>query len=147
MRTNVPYDEHYGTCSYTHVWLRIMHEALDPDEVTQLLGVSPTEIQRAGEPRSPKTDKVHKCSGWFLSTEGILMSLDARHHFDWILERVGDKQSEFSALLERGYLLDVCCRWDSKSGQGGPTLSPPHMLGFARLGVDLWFDLYFDGPD
>jgi hypothetical protein len=147
MRTNEPYDEHYGTCSYTHAWLRIMDEMLDPDEVTSILSVTPTKIQRAGELRSPKTDKVHKFSGWFLSTEGVLTSLDARHHFDWLLERVRDKHQEFAMLLDRGYLLDVCCRWDSKSGHGGPTLSLAQMSGFAHLGIELWFDLYFDDPD
>ena len=124
-----------------------MAETIDPDEVTHLLGVTPTEIQRAGEPRSSKTDKIHKTSGWFLSTEGVLTSLDARHHLDWILERVHNKQREFFTLRERGYLLDVCCRWDSKSGHGGPTLSPAQMIGFSHLGVELWFDLYFDDPD
>jgi hypothetical protein len=124
-----------------------MDESLDPDEVTSLLGVTPTEIQRAGDPRSPKADKVHKCSGWFLSTESLLTSLDARHHLDWILERVSDKRRELAILRDRGYLLDACCRWDSKSGQGGPTLSPPQMLGFAQLGIELWFDIYFDDLD
>ena len=143
MRTNQPYDEHYGTCSYTHAWLRIMHESLDPDEVTHLLGVTPTSTQTAGEPWSPKSDKLLEYSGWFLSTKGVLTSLDARHHLDWILERVRDKQAEFAALCERGCLVDVCCRWDSKSGNGGPTLSPAQMSGFAQLGVELWFDIYF----
>jgi hypothetical protein len=124
-----------------------MGETLDPDEVTRILGVAPTETQRAGEPRSSKIDKVHKLSGWFLSTQGVLTSRDARHHFDWLLERVRDKHQEFAILRDRGYLLDVCCRWDSKSGHGGPTLSPTQMFGFAQLGVELWFDLYFDEPD
>ena len=78
MQTSEPYDEHYGTCSYTHAWLRIMDESLDPDEVTSILAVAPTETQRVGERRSPKTDKVHKLAGWFLSTQGVLTSLDAR---------------------------------------------------------------------
>jgi len=147
MRTSQPYDERYATCSYTHAWLRIMGESLDPDEVTCLLEVTPTEIQRSGERLSPETDNVHQYSGWFLSTKGVLTSLDARHHLDWILERVGDKHREFAALRDRGYLLDACCRWDSKSGEGGPTLSPLQMLGFAQLGIELWFDIYFDDRD
>ena len=147
MRSDTPYDESYPTCSYTHVWLRVMDEQMDPDEVTRLLGLTPTTIQHAGERRGANTERVHKVSGWFLSTEDLLTSLDARHHLDWLLERIGNKAEEFAALRGRGYLVDACCRWDSSSGHGGPTLSPTQMLAFGRLGIELWFDIYFDAPD
>lgn len=147
MHTREPYDQEYGTCSYTHVWLRIMSEAVDPDAVTKMLSVAPTETQLAGTPRSPKTEKLHKYSGWFLSTEGILSSKDARHHLDWILERVKGKNREFTMMRQQGYLIDICCRWDSKSGHGGPTLSPYQMQILAELDTELWFDIYFDYPE
>ncbi len=148
MRIQTPYTEDYGTCAYTHVWLRIMHEDLNPDDVTQLLGVSPTETQRAGDPwLGKKPGRVYKKSGWTLSTEGIFTSRDARHHLDWILERVRGKVSAFTVFHARGYLVDVCCRWDSKSGHGGPTISPPQMRDLADLEVELWFDIYVGDLD
>lgn len=124
-----------------------MSEDLNPDEVTDILGVVPTEIQRAGELRSEKTKKVHKTSGWFLSTEGVLNSLDARHHLDWLLDRIANKRNQIEALKKRQYLVDVCVRWDSKSGHGGPTLSQNQLLGFGNLGVEVWFDVYFDDEE
>ncbi|MBX7244277.1 MAG: DUF4279 domain-containing protein [Candidatus Sumerlaeaceae bacterium] len=48
MRIQTPYDEDYKTCTYTHAWLRIMDDELDPDEVTSLLRITPTRIQRKG---------------------------------------------------------------------------------------------------
>jgi len=142
VRIQTPYDEDYGTCSYAHAWLRIMSDDLDPDEVTRLLGVSPTETQRRGDPRPGKEGRTYKKSGWFLSTAGTLTSRDARHHFDWILERIRGKKEAFTVFHSRGYLVDVCCRWDSKSGHGGPCLSPPQMRDFADLEIELWFDVY-----
>src|SRR6185369_4481453 len=98
--------------------------------------------QRRGEPWPDKPGLIYKKSGWSLSTKGVLTSLDARHHFDWILERIRGKKEAFSVLHSRGYLVDVCCRWDSKSGHGGPTLSPSQMRDLAELEIELWFDVY-----
>lgn len=142
MRIQTKYDESYGTCSYTHAWLRIMSEDLDPDEITRLLAVSPSKTQRRGESWSYKPERIHKKSGWFLSTEGILTSRDARHHLDWVLEHIRERKEAFSVFHSRGYLVDLCCRWDSKSGHGGPTLSPPQMSVLADLEIELWFDVY-----
>jgi hypothetical protein len=119
-----------------------MSDELDPDEVTRLLAVSPTRTQRKGEPWPGKEPRTYKKSGWTLSTKGILTSRDARHHFDWILERIRGKKEAFSTLHSRGYLVDVCCRWDSMSGHGGPCLSPPQMRDFAELEIEVWFDVY-----
>ena len=139
------YDEKYPTCAYTHAWLRIMSsEEFDPDAVTHLLGITPSKIQRLGESRPERPDRIHKKSGWFLSTKGVVSSLDARHHLDWILERVFDKDTAFERLRKNNFLTDVCVRWDSKSGHGGPTLSPKQLLGFGNLGIEVWFDIYFN---
>ena len=124
-----------------------MSENLDPDEITSFLGIEPTKEQRWGESISSCSEKKHKKSGWFLSTKGILYSLDSRVHLDWILDRVADKKNEFSELIKREYLIDVCVRWDSRSGHGGPTLSPKHLSGFGELGVKVWFDVYFFDED
>lgn len=148
MRTSTPYDQAYPTCSYTHAWLRVMGENLDVDEVTQLLGTTPTKTQNAGDPVpwKAKPGTKLKYSGWTLSTEGTLSSLDVRHHLDWILEKVQGKREAFDILRSRGFLVDICCRWDSVRGDGGPTLWPKQMSEIAQLGIELWFDLYFDAP-
>lgn len=142
MRIQTPYDENYGTCEYTHAWLRIMHETVNVDEVTKVLGGSPTTVQRRGDPKKGKADQFYSKGGWYLSTEGILESKDARHHLDWLLERVGGKKQAFLKLHRRRYLIDVCVRWDSLSGHGGPTVSPTQMHALAELEIELWFDVY-----
>jgi hypothetical protein len=147
MRTHTDYDDTYPTCHYTHAWLRIMSEDMDPGEISKILNIEPSYVQHAGEPRSPESKKLHKTSGWWISTENQLTSLDARHHLDWLLEHVAGKQKQFALLQQRQYLIDACVRWDSKSGHGGPTLSPKQMSGFGDLGIEVWFDIYFAGDD
>ncbi len=142
MRIQTPYDEDYGTCAYAHAWLRVMHETVDPDEITATIGVPPSKVQRRGDPKKGKTNEFLSKGGWFLSTEGILGSKDARHHLDWIIERIAGKKMVFAQFRERGYLVDICVRWDSLSGHGGPTLSPIQMKALSDLEIELWFDIY-----
>lgn len=120
MRIHAPYDENYGTCSYTHAWLRIMDQELDPGEITAIVGVVPTSVQRRGAPVENRPDKTYSRGGWWISTEGLLTSKDARHHLDWIIEKVAGKKVEFGQLHERGYLVDLCVRWDSGTGTEVP---------------------------
>lgn len=142
MAAGTPYDENYATCTYTHAWLRVMGPEVDPDEVTAIVGVPPTEVQRRRDPVHHKPEKTYSRGGWWISTKGVLESKDARHHLDWILEKVAEKESEFMQLRGRGCLVDLCVRWDSRWGHGGPTVGPKQMQALAGLGIDLWFDVY-----
>lgn len=144
MRQQIPHDPDYGTCAYTHAWLRIMSPDLNPDEITRILNVTPTETQYRGTVVPDRPEKKFSKSGWFLSTSGILSSKDSRDHLDWLLDHIRDKRQEFLELHSRDYLIDICVRWDSRLGEGGPTLSPKQMLELARLEIELWFDVYLD---
>ncbi len=141
------YNDEYSTCAYTHAWLRIMSEELDPSKVTEILNVEPTKYHRKGDFRSEKLQKPYTTSGWFISTKGILESLDARRHIDYILNKVQGKENEIALFKEKGYLVDLCVRWDSNNGHGGPTLSPSQLVGLGELGIEMWFDIYFAGDD
>jgi len=121
-----------------------MSKDLDPDEVTSILGVPPSKSQLKGHAVPDRPDKRFSRSGWFLSSKGKLESKDSRDHLDWILDRVHAKRAEFMTLHERGYLIDLCVRWDSLRGDGGPTLSPKQMHELAELDIELWFDVYLD---
>ncbi|MFC7301096.1 DUF4279 domain-containing protein [Cognatiluteimonas weifangensis] len=136
------FDPDYASCAYTHVWLRVMHESLDLDEVTNLLGVEPTSTQAAGDLATLKPGRKRRQPGWFLDSREHVSSLDSRHHVQWLLERISGRGPALAELLSRGYLVDICCRWDSSWGNGGPTMDPSQMTQLGQLGVDFWFDVY-----
>ena len=124
-----------------------MDQSLDPDEVTAIVGVAPTSVQRRGDPVEKRPGKTYSRGGWWISTQGLLTSKDARHHLDWIIGKMSGKEAEFAQLHERGYLVDLCVRWDSRHGHGGPTIGPEQMRALADLGLDLWFDVYVGEMD
>ena len=144
---NNKYNDEYSTCAYTHAWLRVMSEDLDPSYITKVLNIEPNKYHRKGDIRSKKTKKEHITSGWFKSTKGILDSWDARRHIDYILEKIQGKENEIALFKEKGYLVDLCVRWDSNNGHGGPTLSPSQLIGLGKLDIEVWFDIYFAGDD
>lgn len=147
MRTQTPHNPEYATCHYTHAWLRVMSDDFDIDEVTSLVGAHPTSTQKKGGPLwESKQDHCEK-SGWWISSEGAVSSKDSRDHIDFILAKLVDADEGFKVIHDRGYLVDLCVRWDSLSGHGGPTLSPVQMARLAALDIEVWFDIYFHGDD
>jgi Domain of unknown function (DUF4279) len=132
------YDDEYPTCELTHVTLRIYHETASPEVATEALGLDPDEVHDAVRPPSGRGSRP---AVWLMSSEGKVDSLDVRRHLDWILDRLSGREEKLANLRQRGFVMDVLCRWDS-IGQGGPMLSPAQMGPLAKLGLTVGFDLY-----
>lgn len=130
------HDDGHPTCARTYATLRLYPGALHPDRVTERLGIAPSETQTV----NAAGRALH---GWFLTSDGAVVSRDVRRHVDWLLDRIENAKSELDALLREGVRPDVCCYWLSAAGHGGPTLSPSHMLRLGALGLECWFDVYF----
>jgi hypothetical protein len=134
------YSDDYETCKETYATLCVYPGALDPDEVSQRLRISPSTVQREGEPRG---SSIVKLNGWFLCSREHVASRDARRHIDWVLDRVEPAAADLEELRESGARVDLSCYWLSSSGHGGPTVSPPQSRRLAALRLDCWFDVYF----
>jgi hypothetical protein len=142
MRIQTPYDSNTRACEETYATLRIMHASLDPDEVTKLLGIEPTETQRVGDSLGSIGKRKAALAGWFLCTKGVLSSRDVREHLDRILDEVRGSERAFREFHARGYEVDFACKWVSAKGHGGPILSPPQLCAIGALGAEVWFDVY-----
>jgi hypothetical protein len=143
------YIDDYPTCAKTYVTLRIYPEKLDPTQVTEQLRIEPSSWQRKGDVRNPggKVPRTYSLNGWFLSSEGALVSRDVRRHLDWLLGQIGAQADALLALQGEGCQMDVFCYWLSRSCGGGPTISPRQMAELARLHLELAFDVYFAQGD
>ena len=136
----------YPTCERTYATLRIYPESLDPAEVTKRLRIEPTDWQRRGESRKPGS-RPAKLHGWFLSSDGEVESRDVRLHLDWLLSHIAPQADAILALQREGCRMDVSRYWVSASGHGGPSVRPAQMGELARLGLELWFDVYLGGGE
>jgi hypothetical protein len=136
----------YPTCQRTYATLRIYPQRYGPEEVSARLGLEPSKWQRRGEAAVPgsRPAPVH---GWFLSSDGMVASLDVRRHLDWLLSRIGSRGDAIRALQAEGCDMDIFCLWVSASGHGGPSVRPAQMGELARLNLELGFDVFLGGDD
>jgi hypothetical protein len=145
------YDDAYATCEETRAVLRINPGDISPREITEALGIEPTEINERGKVRvsltTGRTREVRR-NAWFLSSEGHLDSKDLRRHLDWLVDRIEPAAAALTRLRkERGVRADIWCVWWSAAGSGGPTLSPKQMRRIAPLDLDCAFEIMFFGRD
>ncbi len=139
-------DNDYATCAKTYAQLRIYHDDLDPERITGLLGIEPSQIQIRGRVHTTSIGKefTPPIGGWFLSTKGVTTSRDVRRHLAWILARLAGKDEIVRSLQAEGCRMDIFCYWLSVDGHGGPILSPAIMRRVGELALEIGFDIY--GP-
>jgi Domain of unknown function (DUF4279) len=143
--TNQPkYDDNFPTCAETFSTLRIFADEVSAAEITDTLGIAPTESFIKGQ--SYSKGLVRKAHGWFYSTEKLINSKDTRRHIDLILEILEGKGDMLKRLHQRGCKSDIMSYFSSH-GQGGPALWPHQMLKLGKLGIEVWWDIYFDEED
>jgi hypothetical protein len=134
------YDDTFATCARTFATLRVFSDHLTADEITRRLGVACSSSHSRGDPMG-RTGNVRSTNGWFLTTEGVVSSNDLRRHVDWLLDHLAHADPDVFVDCR----ADVFCYWQSKSGHGGPELSPRQMARLARYRLPIGFDVYF--PD
>jgi len=145
-----PHNDDYPTCERTLAELLIYPEVLDPNAITDRLGITPTQLNVKGVEQATPSGRMVPAprSLWALSSEGQVDSLDVRRHLDWLIERLMPARQ---ALLELQLVprtrMGVNIIWWSAHGTGGPTLWPEQMAGLAELGLEVSFDVSFFGPE
>ncbi|MBB5344470.1 hypothetical protein HDF10_002449 [Edaphobacter lichenicola] len=91
-------------------------------------------------PNSLGRTRLGKLNAWFLSSEEYVSSRDARHHLDWLLDRLRRKAEALRDLQEKPCVkMYVSCPWWSQHGGGGPSLWPEQMRGLAELNLECSF--------
>ena len=127
-------------CAATCATLRLYGDALDPAEVSRLLGLEPTDSAAKGETVVVGAKSRTAPTGrWILTSENAIQSTNLEDHLDWLLDRLSVVPCDVPGVGR----ADVFCYWVSATGHGGPELSPQMLARLASLQLTLGFDLYF----
>lgn len=141
--TEYPYDDDYPTCARTWATLRLYPGEIDPNTITQELGIQPSSTNRKGEHRNPHARNPIRIHGWFLSSREAVPSRDATRHVDWLIDQLEPARESLRQLQTTGCRMDISCFWESAGcAGGGPLLYPRQMQRLAELGLEIWFDFY-----
>ena len=129
--------------SRTWATFRITGKRLDPERITQLLKLAPSESFKAGDPRG--TTNLRWSHGyWGISSEGVIGSTDLEEHLEWLVSQLMSVKNELDEVRATGGIrADIFCYWESATGNGGPSFSPKLMERLALLDLELSLDIYF----
>lgn len=119
------------TCTSTCAMLLVSGDNIENEEFTRLLGITPTEVARAGE-----------CRGWQLSSQAHVQSTNAERHIHWILDQIKGKKAVIKHLkVDRGCQVDLGCEWQGRSQTdgAGPLLTPETLRRIADFDLNLIF--------
>ena len=145
---NREYDDDYLGCARTYVGFTVRHWTASSEDVTATLGVEPTDLTAARRrEEQPGIALAARPNSWHFSTATLSESRDFGRHLDILLETIGDKSDELSALRSRGWAMDISVYWLSRHGHGGPALWPDQSASLGQLGLEIWFDIYFDDSE
>jgi hypothetical protein len=82
-----------GECeNETHATFRLLGDALDPEEVTRLLGIKPSFARRKGEKYgNPERPVMSRTGIWALESEKSIMSAELGSHLELLLSQLVPK--------------------------------------------------------
>jgi hypothetical protein len=133
-----------GPVQRTIVTVAIYGAELDPDEVSALLGCSPTEWRHAGDKQAPGSP-ANKRGAWFLSTE-VHAPEGAEEATTTLLRQLPRDDALWKRLSDR---FEVQVRYGifMSGWNRGFELSSASIDGIARLRALMFFDIYADDED
>ena len=122
--------------------LRLLGDDLNPDEVSALLGATPTEARRKGDEIAGRHGRVRiaKTGLWlFDATRCEPENLEGQ-----IFELLGKLTNNLDvwANLNSRYKTDLFCGIFMGSSNDGLTLSPSALLALGERGIELDLDIY-----
>ncbi len=130
------------------VTLRIAGDDLVPDEITRLLGATPTHVQTKGEAIvGPKTGgvRIAKCGMWQLSASDREPG-DMNGQIREILSEMTDDPAVWRSITER-YDVDLFCGLFMRCGNEGVSISSQSLAALGVRGIEIGLDIYAGDDD
>jgi hypothetical protein len=133
-----------------HASLRLFHEDLDPEELTETFGIRPTRSHRKGDCRIDKRGRrfsPFRKGSWRLDSETHVQAKDIDSHILWILDEMSHCVGAIHKLQALGYDTDVMCGWFANADNTCPSLEVETMRRLSVFRLACWFDVYLLPPD
>jgi hypothetical protein len=124
--------------SKVYVRLKIISDALTPEQISNRLGMSPSKSWHAGDRRGPTIIK-EKCNGWVLESD-LPPGAPLEAHVESLLARLAPLSDRIESLAE-GNIVEFSCVAYAKEA---PALNFQKSLlrQIVNLGASLDIDLY-----
>ena len=113
---------------------------LDPQAVTELLGITPSRSFKRGDIRTEQKKWPH--GFWGLTSDERIQSPDLALHIEWVISQI-EPNKEMLVELINGKNIDaeISCFWILPKSREGLSLSSELLERIAALGLNLNLDI------
>lgn len=127
--------------------LRVSGEDLRPEEITALLGASPTYSHTKGDLRvsASGNERRLKFGIWHLHAT-VTEPEDLNAQVDELLAQLTSDLAVWRELSER-YSIDLFCGWFMANSNDGVSIAPGILLALGARGIELDLDIYSPTDD
>ncbi len=132
----------------TTATLRLFGDTLDPDEVSALLGASPSYSARKGDAKASKSEKarIEKTGKWIFKTDDCAPG-NLNLQIETLLSKLTQDLDIWRDLASR-FQCNLFCGLFMSSSNDGESISANTLLQLGSRGIEIWFDIYnFDEDD
>lgn len=130
-------EENWNTAS-----LRIGSKTMSAAQITDIMGVKPTQSYEKGTPLSSRNPKsaVRDETLW-IKESGLDSSVGLNTHIASLISLIENKVDIFKELLPNCH-IEIFCGFASQSGQGGFVLDAALLKRLTLIPLDITLDLY-----
>lgn len=127
------------------VTFRFTGPELDPDNVTSLLDIVPTEAHKKGEPLAKHPERTYPTSYWGLQSD-LSQIASLAEHLNYLLAILEPKAESIKALVSKGNSCDFHCSYfvttPGNFDKGRLELSADILSRISAVGSNLTIDFY-----
>lgn len=132
--------------SKTFAHYRLLGLNLDPEEVTRVAGVEPSEVWRIGDLVVPRGQLRHKFNGWLLRSQ-LSSSAELHEHVEYLLQKLAPGKEQV-ARFGQEHQARVTCILQIQGDERPLIYFEPKVLGeVAEIRAGIVVDYYFFGED
>lgn len=114
---------------------------LDPQEVSDSIGIQPTKRFRRGEIR--KGNKIWPHGYWELSSKNEISSIDLSLHLQWLVKQLEPSNDQLLKIIKQeSVIAEIRCLWVLPMEYVNLSINSELLNKIAFLGLSLEIDIY-----
>jgi hypothetical protein len=126
---------------YIYATLILRGNGLNPQEVTESLGLSPSMSFKRGDWRNEKDQWKHNF--WSLSSQHKIHSSNLATYLEWLLNQLEPIKPSFLEILNKKEIeAEISCFWIFPNNHDNLVLGPELIRKVTELGLGLSIEFY-----
>jgi hypothetical protein len=124
-----------------YISLILRGEALDPEKITEMLGINPTKSAKHGDKRGRSNKWPHGI--WILESSEQIESVDPIKHIIWLLDKLEPSKTNLIEI-SRDQTIDaeISCFWIMPNTHEVLTIAPELLSRISALNVRFELSIY-----